>query len=707
MSSDVNSEGEQENRTRLPHWSFVALVGMLLLAAIACGPTGCFSQGDSEELADGMPTLMPTAEAPDVETDPDSAKGEETGSETPSPDETSEPGLAPTYTPSTSGLAPTYTPVSWPITPTATITGSEMTATSIAQTATAAATLTPRPTATKTPTRLPLPTRTRYIPPPPATNTRPAAYTPPYYPGSTVTPTSVPSSNAWAGQYFASQNLSGAASVIRNDSNIQFNWGAGSPFPGAIPEDHFSVRWSRSLNFAAGTYRFSVFSDDGVRVYLDNQLIINQWTEAQNTVFTAQRSLSSGSHSLRVEYYENIGEAKIQFWWELTGTTSSAWKGEYFSNQTLSGNPTYIRNDQEIFFNWGTGSPGSGIPTDNFSIRWTREAGFNAGTYRFFVHSDDGVRVWVDGQLIIDQWHDATAEIYSHALTLSSGVHSLRVDYYENLGDAQIQFMWEIDGAYPNWRGSYFTNPDLTGAPSLKRNDVDINFDWGTGSPDPSIPSDNFSVRWTQSFFFSQGTYVFHARMDDGVRIYVDGALIVNDWRDGALREVSGDVDLIPGDHLVRVEYYERVTAASIKVWWEQTASPYPDWNGEYFDFIIEPATTATPVFVRQDPAVSFNWGSGSPGSGIPNDNFSVRWTRINEYAPGIYALSARSDDGIRVYVNGVLVIDEWHQSPGTTTYTVQRPITSGNNTIVVEYYEGEDAALAYFWTQWVSNLPE
>lgn len=701
MGSDVNSEGERKNRNGVPRWSFVVFAGLLLLAAIACGPTGCFSRGDSEEQASGLPTLMPTAEMPDVETDPDSPDDEQQDSGTPSPDETSEPELAPTYTPSTPGLNPTYTRVSWPITPTATITGSEMTATSIAQTATAAATLTPRPTATKTPTRIPLPTRTRYVPPPPATNT------PPYIPVFTPTPTSVASSNAWAGQYFANQNLSGAATVIRNDANIQFNWGTGSPFPGPIPNDHFSVRWSRTLNFAAGTYRFSVFSDDGVRVYLDNQLIINQWADAQNTVFTAQRSLSAGNHSLRVEYYENIGEAKVQFWWELTGTTSSAWKGEYFSNMTLEGSPTYIRNDQEIFFNWGTGSPGSGLPTDNFSIRWTREAGFNAGTYRFFVHPDDGVRVWVDGQLIIDQWHDATATIYSHALTLSSGVHTLRVDYYENLGDAQIQFWWEIDGAYPNWRGSYFTNADLSGAPSLKRNDVDINFNWGTGSPDPSIPVDNFSARWTQAFFFSEGTYVFYARMDDGVRLYVDGALVINDWQDGGVREVSGEVDLIPGDHLVRVEYYERVTEASIQVWWEQTSSPYPAWNGEYFDFIIEPETTATPVFVRQDPAIGFNWGTGSPGSGIPVDNFSVRWTRINEYTPGIYDLSVRSDDGIRVYVNGVLVIDKWHESPGTTTYTVQRPLTEGNNTIVVEYYEGEGAALAYFWATWVSNLPE
>jgi len=699
MESDVNSEGEQGFLSTIPLWLIIALVGVLIVAVIACVAIVFIPRGESEQQLEGMPTLMATAGMPVAGTSPESPDTDGT----PSSGTTALPELEPTFTPVGSGLEPTYTPIRWPITPTATISGSEMTATSIAQTATSAATLTPKPTATKTPTRLPIPTRTRYVPPPPSTNT------PPPIPILTSTPvsgpTSTPGSNLWLGKYFTNQNLSGAPTLIRNDANIQFDWGTGSPDP-SIPADHFSVRWDRTMYLAAGSYRFSVFSDDGVRVYLNGQLIINQWAEAANTIFTADLSLSAGNHTFRIDYYENTGSAKIQFWWELTGTTSPAWKGEYFNNQSLSGNPTVIRNDQQIFFNWGTGSPASGIPADHFSVRWTREAGFNAGTYRFFVHPDDGVRVWVDNNLIIDQWHDATAEIYNAALSLSAGVHTIRVEYYENLGDAQIQFWYELDGAYPNWRGAYFTNPNLTGAPTVLRNDVDINFDWGTGSPASGIPADNFSVRWSQVIFFNEGTYTFFARVDDGVRIYVDSILVVNAWQDGSLREVSGDVDLTAGDHLVWVEYYERIDNAAIQVWWEQISSPYPDWSGEYFDFIIEPGSTATPVFERQDPVINFNWGAGSPGSGIPNDNFSVRWTRLSEYDPGIYSLSVRSDDGVRVYVNGVIVIDEWHESTGQTTYTVERPFSTGTNTIVVEYYEGTGDALVNFWMQRIGNLP-
>ena len=60
-----------------------------------------------------------------------------------------------------------------------------------------------------------------------------------------------------------------------------------------------------------------------------------------------------------------------------------AWWGDYFANRTLSGSPALSRYDDAVNFNWGTGSPGSGVPADNFSVRWTRDEWFTGGTYRF------------------------------------------------------------------------------------------------------------------------------------------------------------------------------------------------------------------------------------------------------------------------------------------------------------------------------------
>ena len=121
--------------------------------------------------------------------------------------------------------------------------------------------------------------------------------------------------------------------------------------------------------------------------------------------------------------------------------------------------------------------------SDFFSARWLRTMFFPEGNYRFFARSDDGVRVWVDGDLIIDQWHAATGQTYSVVKRLSTGTHSIRVEYYEATQLASVSVWWASEGDYPDWRGAYFDNPNLAGAPVLVRNDASINFDWGLGSP--------------------------------------------------------------------------------------------------------------------------------------------------------------------------------------------------------------------------------
>ncbi|MCB0214974.1 MAG: SH3 domain-containing protein, partial [Anaerolineae bacterium] len=58
-----------------------------------------------------------------------------------------------------------------------------------------------------------------------------------------------------------------------------------------------------------------------------------------------------------------------------------------------------------------------------------------------------------------------------------------------------------------DWRGEYYNNPNLSDSPTLVRNDGSVNFNWGTSSPDPAIPADNFSARWTRNLHFDEGTY--------------------------------------------------------------------------------------------------------------------------------------------------------------------------------------------------------
>ena len=255
-----------------------------------------------------------------------------------------------------------------------------------------------------------------------------------------------------------------------------------------------------------------------------------------------------------------------------TADAQATWLGEYFNNRTLSGAPVLTRQDAAINFNWGSGSPGANVPVDNFSARWTRTVNLPAGVYRFHARSDDGVRVWVNNILLIDEWRDAANITFAVDRQLSAGSHTIRVEYYENAGAAHIYFWWDRPFDYPQWRGEDFNNPTLTGIPAIIRNDPEINFDWGAGSPNPAIPVDNFSARWTRTLNFEAGTYRFRILADDGVRLWLNDQLILDDWRDGGAGEVSVDRLLTAGSHTVRLEYYEATGLARVRLWWDKLA---------------------------------------------------------------------------------------------------------------------------------------
>ncbi len=115
------------------------------------------------------------------------------------------------------------------------------------------------------------------------------------------------------GEYFANQNLQGSPVVTRVDSQVDFDWGQGTPDP-LVPSDHFSVRWTGTLTVPqTATYDLGTYTDDGVRVYLDDNLVIDDWNDHAAELHQVQVYLETGqSYDLRVEYYENGGDAIAQ-----------------------------------------------------------------------------------------------------------------------------------------------------------------------------------------------------------------------------------------------------------------------------------------------------------------------------------------------------------------------------------------------------------
>ena len=100
-------------------------------------------------------------------------------------------------------------------------------------------------------------------------------------------------------------------------------------------------------------------------------------------------------------------------------------------------------------FDWGTGAPASGVTADNFSVRWTgRVEAPVTGNYRFTTVSSDGIRLWVNGQLVINNWTDHnTTTNTSATIALTAGVrYTITLEYYERTGSAVARLQW----SYPN-----------------------------------------------------------------------------------------------------------------------------------------------------------------------------------------------------------------------------------------------------------------
>jgi PA14 domain-containing protein/chitobiase/beta-hexosaminidase-like protein/Big-like domain-containing protein/carboxypeptidase family protein len=139
---------------------------------------------------------------------------------------------------------------------------------------------------------------------------------------------------------------------------------------------------------------------------------------------------------------------------EVVGTplrvgTGTGLLGEYFNNPSLSAPVVISRTDPVVDFNWGGGSPDASIGADNFSVRWTGQVqATTTGDFVFATNSDDGVRLWVEGQQVIDNWTDHGDTLNSSApVHLEAGEkYDLRLEWYERGSAALVRLSWSYPG---------------------------------------------------------------------------------------------------------------------------------------------------------------------------------------------------------------------------------------------------------------------
>ena len=161
-------------------------------------------------------------------------------------------------------------------------------------------------------------------------------------------------------------------------------------------------------------------------------------------------ALASGTYYWQVKTAGGEVAADAGTWWRFTVTVPAIppdhWTAEYFANATLT--LPAVRTDDEgagfLRHDWGSGSP-AGLPPNDFSARYTRTITLTApGRYRFFVLTDDGARLWVDGALVMDAWRAMTGPtIFTTVQELGAGSHTLRLEYSSGDGPATVRLAWQ------------------------------------------------------------------------------------------------------------------------------------------------------------------------------------------------------------------------------------------------------------------------
>jgi hypothetical protein len=253
----------------------------------------------------------------------------------------------------------------------------------------------------------------------------------------------------WLVEYYSDDHLSEECSSFYQEATYIFGgWGDAAPAAGC-PSDYFSARFTRAVHFPGGVYTFGLGYDSNALLKVDGETVVDGWGASGQHYET--RQLGVGWHEVSVEYKEDVGDAYLTaLWWgpgfqlARESRDTSQWYAQYWGNQALWWDPVVKVNEGGGFLDrrWFDLAPQDGLPVDHFSTRFERTVHFDAGRWRFVLSSDDGVRFWIDGELITDEWQDQVATFRSE-VELSEGDHELRIEHYENGGWAFIRVSWE------------------------------------------------------------------------------------------------------------------------------------------------------------------------------------------------------------------------------------------------------------------------
>jgi autotransporter-associated beta strand protein len=504
-------------------------------------------------------------------------------------------------------------------------------------------------------------------------------------------------------EIYGNAGLSGTPYLVTTQMMVEVNFRTGAPAMGA-PIDNFSLRWTGRVHApATGTYGFRTIADDGTRLWIGDTRIIDDWRGHPVTTNEAWIALAGGEHHpLRLEYFDNVASGSVVLEWltpgsprwttvpyEVLSPSTNGVRAQYFSVTNFTG-MVRSRIDPVVDFDWTGTIPEPGISSERFSVRWTGVLRApTTGEYTLQTVSDDGVRLWLDDQLCIDNWTDHASTTDSVTLQLTADrLYRIRMDYYQGVGGSVARLVWTTPegvtqvipasaltppsaplGSGVGLTAEYFNNMDLVPPAVVTRRDANVDFDWGSGSPDPAVNPDQFSVRWSgQIEPRYSGLYTFHIWSDNGRRLWINGQLVIDGWVDDWNQYYSGSLSLEAGQKVDLVlEYFENNGGACCKLEWESNLQTRE----------IVPMEQLYPP-----PATVYLTPLGDPNQGQTSFNAAGRWSdgqapsAANDYVVTNNATLRTPENNLNHTFDGQSLTLKtggklWHKGQNNTTVTL------------------------------------
>jgi glucose/arabinose dehydrogenase len=384
-------------------------------------------------------------------------------------------------------------------------------------------------------------------------------------------------------------------------------------------------------------------------------------------------------------YYVSILEGQIRR--IAYGSPSACAPGNYFAqyytNTTWAGTPAIARCDDTIDNAWASGGPFGSTPVDNFSVNWSGTQYFTKGATTLASTSDDGMRVWVDGQLVIDNngIHGAVTKTAT-VMSTASGFRSVLVRYYEVTGQAVAKVSITSANKRPV---PVITQP--AGGTLFSSNQVIAASGSATDPEDGTLAGS--SLLWSTILHHcppqvpgSASNQICHTHPYStftGPSGTVTAPDTSGDWV--WLEITLTAVDSVGAGATTRSNIFPNLCSSG-------------KYSGRYY---TNRTWSGAPAITRCDNAIDFNWGTGGPFGASPVDQYSAEWHGPRFFPAGSSTLSITSDDGSAVWVDGQLVIDNNAIQPATTKTAKVTYSAAGYHDVFVRYYEAAGYAVARF----------